>query len=40
MIDWYLHCETALRVAPPLTITNSEIEKACNIIIKGLEKYA
>ncbi|MNI44124.1 Acetylornithine/acetyl-lysine aminotransferase [compost metagenome] len=40
MIDWYLHCETALRVAPPLTITDAEIEKACNIIIKGLEKYA
>ncbi|WP_104385688.1 aspartate aminotransferase family protein [Sphingobacterium sp. HMA12] len=40
MIDWYLHCETALRIAPPLTITEAEIEKACNIIIKGLEKYA
>ncbi len=38
MIDWYLHCETALRIAPPLTITESEIEKACNIIMKGLEK--
>ncbi|WP_307188015.1 aspartate aminotransferase family protein [Sphingobacterium zeae] len=40
MIDWYLHCETALRVAPPLTITELEIEKACNILVKGLEKYA
>ncbi|MDM1294731.1 aspartate aminotransferase family protein [Sphingobacterium sp. N143] len=39
MIDWYLHCETALRIAPPLTITEAEIEKACNIITKGLEKY-
>jgi acetylornithine/succinyldiaminopimelate/putrescine aminotransferase len=40
MIDWYLHCETALRVAPPLTITNDEIEKACKIILDGIEKYA
>jgi len=39
MIDWYLHCETALRVAPPLTITPEEIEKACQIIIQGIEKY-
>lgn len=39
MIDWYLHCETALRVAPPLTITNDEIEKACKIILDGIEKY-
>lgn len=39
MIDWYLHCETALRVAPPLTIANDEIEKACKIILDGIEKY-
>lgn len=39
MIDWYLHCETALRVAPPLTISNEEIEKACKIILDGIEKY-
>lgn len=39
MIDWYLHCETALRVAPPLTISNEEIEKACKIILAGIEKY-
>ncbi|UZJ66285.1 aspartate aminotransferase family protein [Sphingobacterium sp. KU25419] len=39
MIDWYLHCETALRVAPPLTISTEEIEKACKIILAGIEKY-
>ncbi|UIR54963.1 aspartate aminotransferase family protein [Sphingobacterium sp. SRCM116780] len=39
MIDWYLHCETALRVAPPLTISHAEIEKACSIILMGIEKY-
>ena len=39
MIDWYLHCETALRIAPPLTITLEEIEEACNIIRTGIEKF-
>lgn len=32
IIDWFLHCDSALRIAPPLTITNSEIEFACNTI--------
>ena len=40
MIDWYLHCETALRVAPPLTISDDEIKHACRIIREGLEKFA
>lgn len=39
MIDWYLHCETALRVAPPLTISEPEIRKACEIILQGVEKF-
>lgn len=39
MIDWYLHCETALRVAPPLTISEKEIREACTIIKKGIDTY-
>lgn len=39
MIDWYLHCETALRVAPPLTISDEEIKHACEIIRQGIEKF-
>lgn len=39
IIDWYLHCDSALRVAPPLTITESQIQEACNIILDALEKY-
>lgn len=39
MIDWYLHCETALRVAPPLTISNQEIIDACRIIHVAIDKY-
>ncbi|NGM64806.1 aspartate aminotransferase family protein [Sphingobacterium sp. SGR-19] len=40
MIDWYLHCETALRIAPPLTISEVEIKHACEIIRQGVEKFA
>ncbi len=39
MIDWYLHCETALRVAPPLTISEEEIVEACNVIKKAIDKF-
>lgn len=40
MIDWYLHCETALRVAPPLTISEEEIVEACNVIKKAIDKFS
>lgn len=39
MIDWYLHCETALRIAPPLTISREEILEACQTIRTALDKY-
>ncbi len=39
MIDWFLHCETALRLAPPLIIEEAQIKKSCEIILKGIEKY-
>ncbi|RXF71377.1 aspartate aminotransferase family protein [Arcticibacter tournemirensis] len=32
IVDWFLHCDTALRIAPPLTITEPEIREACKII--------
>jgi len=37
MVDWYLHCETALRIAPPLTITEREIKEACGVIVEALD---
>lgn len=37
IIDWFLHCDTALRIAPPLTITTTEIKKACEIILQAIE---
>lgn len=36
IIDWFLHCDTALRIAPPLIITPSQIKEACGIIVKAL----
>jgi acetylornithine/N-succinyldiaminopimelate aminotransferase len=37
IIDWFLHCENAMRIAPPLIITKEEIEKVCKIIIEALD---
>ena len=39
IIDWFLHCDTAMRIAPPLIITDNEIHKACAIIVEALEFY-
>lgn len=30
--DWFLFCDSAMRIAPPLNITEEEITEACNII--------
>ena len=35
--DWFLHCNTALRIAPPLTISENEIEFACHTILQALD---
>jgi len=40
VIDWFLHCETALRLAPPLIITENEIKKSCEVILKALNTVA
>jgi putrescine aminotransferase len=36
LTDWFLFKDTALRLAPPLTITEEEIEKACVILLESL----
>ncbi|MFD2597599.1 aspartate aminotransferase family protein [Sphingobacterium corticis] len=38
MIDWFLHCETALRLAPPLTISDEEIDAACVVIKEAIQE--
>jgi acetylornithine/succinyldiaminopimelate/putrescine aminotransferase len=35
--DWFLFCDNAMRIAPPLTITPSQIEEACAVIIQAIE---
>lgn len=37
VVDWFLHCEQALRIAPPLTIPDDEIERACDVIVAALD---
>jgi acetylornithine/succinyldiaminopimelate/putrescine aminotransferase len=34
--DWFLFCDNALRIAPPLTISFEEIKKACNILLQAM----
>ncbi len=34
--DWFLFCPTALRIAPPLTITNEELERVCIRMVRNL----
>jgi acetylornithine/N-succinyldiaminopimelate aminotransferase len=36
LTDWYLFAPQCLRIAPPLSITEKEIEKACSIILSCL----
>ncbi|MDR2408763.1 MAG: aspartate aminotransferase family protein [Bacteroidales bacterium] len=32
LTDWFLFCDTAMRIAPPLIISEKEIKQACNLI--------
>ena len=36
--DWFLFCDTAFRISPPLTITPAEIETSCRIIRRCLDR--
>ncbi|MBI4929276.1 MAG: aspartate aminotransferase family protein [Bacteroidetes bacterium] len=36
--DWFLFCPSAMRIAPPLIITEKEIRKACEVILKSIEE--
>ncbi len=37
IIDWFLHCETAMRIAPPLVIDETAIRFACETICEALD---
>lgn len=36
--DWFLFNDKSLRIAPPLTISEAEIETACGILLRGLNQ--
>lgn len=38
--DWFLHCSNAMRIAPPLIITEEEINWACEIILKNITRLS
>ena len=38
LVFWFLSCPDSFRLAPPLTISESEIKKACEVIVRELEK--
>ena len=38
MSDWFLYCDTAFRISPPLTISETEIEECCEIIRESLDR--
>jgi acetylornithine/N-succinyldiaminopimelate aminotransferase len=37
--DWFLHCSNAMRIAPPLIITNDEIRKSCTVILDAIAYF-
>lgn len=38
MSDWFLYCDTAFRISPPLTISEAEIRECCDIILRSLDR--
>ncbi|MBC7399411.1 MAG: aspartate aminotransferase family protein [Mucilaginibacter sp.] len=38
--DWFLHCDNAMRIAPPLIITVDEIKTACKVIVEAISFYS
>ncbi|UBM59261.1 aspartate aminotransferase family protein [Marinilongibacter aquaticus] len=35
--DWFLYCDNAMRIAPPLIITDQQIDFACKVILAAIE---
>lgn len=36
--DWFLFCDNAMRIAPPLIISEEEIRQACEVIIRAMDE--
>ena len=37
LLFYFLFNDSSVRITPPLTITNKEIEKGCKILLKNLD---
>ena len=37
--DWFLFCDSAMRIAPPLLISEQEIHEACAIILQAIKQH-
>lgn len=37
IVDWFLHCSDAMRIAAPLIISEDEIKHACKVILEALD---
>ncbi len=40
LTDWFLYCDTAIRVAPPISISQDELRIACDILTIGIMEAA
>lgn len=38
MSDWFLYCDTAFRISPPLTITDDEVRDSAGLILRCLDR--
>lgn len=38
LTDWFLYCNDSMRIAPPLTIREAELEEACSIIRQAIDE--
>jgi putrescine aminotransferase len=38
LTDWFLYCDNSMRIAPPLNITDAQIEEACQLILEAIDK--
>lgn len=38
LTDWFLFCDSAMRLAPPLTITEDQIREACTLVLAAIDQ--
>jgi acetylornithine/succinyldiaminopimelate/putrescine aminotransferase len=38
LTDWFLFCDNSMRIAPPLTITEAEIQEACGLVLQAISE--